>query len=66
MEVLTFRKKDLKRQLNLQKANITTLNFPESVENLRKSLKLKDGGDIYLFFTSLQNEEKVVLVCQKV
>ena len=63
--VLPFRKKELKKQLKLEKANITTRNFPESVENLRKLLKIKDGGEDYLFFTTLQNEEKVVLLGQK-
>ncbi|WZL88950.1 class I SAM-dependent methyltransferase [Salinimicrobium sp. 3283s] len=63
--ILPFRKKQLKKDLQLKKANITTRNFPESVATLRKLLKIKEGGDAYLFFTTLQNEEKVVLVCQK-
>ncbi len=64
-QILPFRKKQLKKELQLKKANITTRNFPESVADLRKILKIKEGGDAYLFFTTLQNEEKVVLVCQK-
>ncbi|MCX2837097.1 class I SAM-dependent methyltransferase [Salinimicrobium sp. MT39] len=64
-QILPFRKKQLKKDLQLKKANITTRNFPESVAELRKILKIKEGGDAYLFFTTLQNEEKVVLVCQK-
>ncbi|WP_423818971.1 class I SAM-dependent methyltransferase [Salinimicrobium sp. TIG7-5_MAKvit] len=64
-QILPFRKKQLKKELQLKKANITTRNFPESVADLRKILKIKEGGDTYLFFTTLQNEEKVVLVCQK-
>ncbi|MCC8358711.1 THUMP-like domain-containing protein [Salinimicrobium sediminilitoris] len=65
LQVLPFRKKQLKKKLQLKKANISTRNFPETVADLRKQLQLKEGGDSYLFFTTLKNEEKVVLVCQK-
>lgn len=52
-------KKELKNILNgLDKANITTRNFPQSVAELRKRLKLTDGGDIYLFATTLNDEKK--------
>lgn len=64
-QVIPFRKKDLKKFLKLKKANITTRNFPLSVAQLRKSLKIEDGGENYLFFTTLLKEEKVVLLCQK-
>jgi hypothetical protein len=64
-KILPYRKKDLKKVLGSGKANITIRNFPDSVENLRKTLKIKDGGEDYLFFTTLLSEEKVVLRCQK-
>lgn len=38
------------RSLAIKKANITTRNFPESVESLRKKWKIEDGGEVYLFF----------------
>jgi len=50
---------------HLPKANISTRNYPLSVEELRKKLKIKDGGDIYLFACILANEEKVIIECQK-
>ncbi|NJY64226.1 class I SAM-dependent methyltransferase, partial [Salinimicrobium sp. CDJ15-81-2] len=49
-KVLPFRKKQLKKELS-EKANISVRNFPETVANLRKQLKIKEGGDQYLFFT---------------
>ncbi len=64
-KILPYRKKDLKKAFGSGKANITVRNFPESVENLRKIFKIKDGGADYLFFTTLLSEEKVVLMCQK-
>ena len=50
---------------HLPKANISTRNYPLSVEELRKKLKIKDGGDIYLFACILANEEKVIIECKK-
>ena len=49
----TLAKKDLKRVVaGLTQANITTRNFPMTVDQLRRKLKLKDGGDTYLFATT--------------
>lgn len=47
------------------KANITTRNFPAKPEELRKKWKIKDGGDQYLFATTLADQSKVVIVCVK-
>jgi 16S rRNA G966 N2-methylase RsmD len=47
------------------KANISTRNFPISVDELRKKLKIKDGGETYLFACTLANEEKVIIECKK-
>ncbi|MDG1659819.1 MAG: class I SAM-dependent methyltransferase, partial [Winogradskyella sp.] len=49
----------------ISKANVTTRNFPISVGEIRKKLKIKDGGDIYLFFTTDLNNIKIILVCVK-
>ena len=49
----------------LEKSNLTVRNFPASVADLRKKLKLKEGGDVYLFATTLQNGEKVLIKCLK-
>jgi 16S rRNA G966 N2-methylase RsmD len=65
-EILPFQNKVLKKRFGGGKANITTRNFPKKVEELRKSLNIKDGGEVYLFFTNNKSEEKVCLVCRKV
>jgi hypothetical protein len=57
--------KQLKKELTIPKAHITTRNFKETVIDLRKKFKIKDGGDIYLFFTTQLDDKKVVLVCRK-
>lgn len=65
LEVLPYSKKSLKA-LNLAKANVTTRNFPLSVSELRKKHKIKDGGDVYLFFTTDFNDDLIVIKCQKI
>ena len=65
--VSSFNKKGLKRRLSgITKANIATRNFPLSVTELRKRLKLKDGGDTYIFATTLSDESHVLFICEKV
>lgn len=65
--VSSFNKQDLKQHLQgIQKTNITTRNFPMPVDELRKKLKLKDGGSTYLFATTSATGEKLLLVCEKV
>lgn len=49
----------------IPQANITVRNFPLTVDALRKKCKVKDGGDVYLFATTLANNEKVFLRCRK-
>lgn len=55
------------KQLSIEhpKANISTRNYPSSVDELRKKLKIKDGGETYLFACTLANEEKVIIECKK-
>lgn len=61
-EVSGFGKKELKAFMrDLEKANLTVRNFPSTVAELRKKLKLKEGGDTYLFATTLNNGEKVLI-----
>ncbi|MEG2066368.1 MAG: SAM-dependent methyltransferase [Tannerellaceae bacterium] len=50
----------------LPQANITVRNFPLSVDELRKRTKIKDGGGIYLFATTLQDGSKVLIRCVKI
>jgi hypothetical protein len=62
---MTYHKKTIKK-LAIQKANITTRNFPETVQEIRNTLKIKDGGTSYMFFTTNMSDEKIVLFCSKV
>jgi hypothetical protein len=50
---------------DIDKANLSIRNFPGSVADLRKKLKLKDGGDVYVFATTLHDNSKVLIVGRK-
>ena len=49
-----------------KKANIAVRNFPMTVAEIRRRTGLADGGDLYLFATTLSDERKVWIVCRKV
>ena len=64
--VSSFNKKDLKTLLHdIFQANISVRNFPHTVDQLRKQLKLMEGGEIYLFATTLANGRRVLLKTKK-
>lgn len=64
-EVLDYSKVEMKK-LEGTKVNITARNFPLSPDELRKKWKIKDGGDLYAFFTTNMQNEKIVLLCGKI
>lgn len=67
VNVLSLNKKDIKGHIHqIKQANITTRNFPLSVQEIRKKTGIKEGGDTYIFATTLADERKVLLVCEKV
>jgi hypothetical protein len=66
IDKILYNRASIRKELKLQQANITTRNFPETVSSIRKKLKIKEGGDDYLFFTTLENNQKVILTCQKI
>lgn len=59
-------KKEIKEGLSdIKKANITIRNFPATVAELRKRIKLSEGGDTYLFASTMKSEQKVLIRCEK-
>jgi len=65
--ISTMNKKELKTALaGITQANIATRNFPLSVAELRKRLKLKDGGDTYIFATTSAQKGHLLIVCRKI
>ena len=65
--ICTMNKRELKETLTgIDKANIATRNFPLSVADLRKRLKLKDGGEVYIFATTDAKRGHLLMVCRKI
>lgn len=65
VQVLGYNKKALQAAIPSKKANVTTRNFPDSVEAIRKKTGLRPGGENYLFATTLMNGKKVILLTKK-
>mgnify|MGYP001542276935 CR=1 FL=1 len=66
-EVIPFTNKQCKTlSRQIPQANITVRNFPLSVDELRKRTKIADGGTIYLFATTLENGDKVLIKTHKI
>ncbi len=65
-KTIPYSKTEMKIVLENKQANITTRNFPDSVESIRKKWKIKEGGNQYCFFTTDENDNKIVLICTKI
>ena len=65
-QVLSYDKKKLKKLLPGNKANITIRNFPKTVAQIRKETKIKEGGTVFIFFTTNFKNELIVLICRKI
>lgn len=66
-DTTTLNKKELRQKLNgIGKANIATRNFPMTAVELRKKLKMSDGGDKYIFATTFKNKKHALLICSKI
>ncbi len=62
----SYTKTNMKQYLEGKKANLTIRNFPDTVEIIRKKWKIKEGGESYCFFTTDLNNDKIVLICNKI
>ena len=64
--IASMNKREVKKALkDVSRANISVRNFPMSVAELRRRLKLKDGGDVYLFATTVERRGHQLFVCRK-
>ena len=64
--VTSMNKRELKQALaGIRKANIAVRNFPLSVAELRKRLNLQDGGDVFIFATTVANQGHQLVICRK-
>jgi len=67
LSISSMNKRELHQKLSsMESANISVRNFPLSADQLRKKLKLKDGGSVYIFATTIQNGEHKLFICRKI
>lgn len=64
-QIIPYQKKAIQK-MGIRKANVSTRNFPEAVATLRKRFKIRDGGDVYLFFTKNMEGKYAVIMCSKI
>ena len=65
--VTSMNKQELKAVLQgIERANIAVRNFPLTAEVLRKKLKIKDGGDLFIFGTTLPDNTHKLFICRKI
>ena len=65
-KIINYDKKQIKKAVPEMKANISTRNFPFKIEEIKKKNKIKDGGEIYLFFTTNFENKPVVIKCKRI
>ena len=64
--ITTMNKKELARALaGITRANVAVRNFPMTAQDLRKRLRLADGGDIYIFGTTTASGQRLLYICKK-
>ena len=67
LAISSMNKQELKETMKgIGKANVAVRNFPLSADELRKKLKIKDGGDVYLFATTLSDGQHRLFICRKI
>ena len=65
-QMTSMNKREMKQALaGITKANIAVRNFPLSVADLRKRLNIKDGGDVFIFATTVANQGHQLFICRK-
>ena len=65
--ISSMNKREIREKLSgIAQANIAVRNFPMKPEELRRRLKMREGGDTYIFATTLADKKHVLIVCKHV
>jgi len=65
LKVFSYKKNLIRKALGSKKANISVRNFSETVNTIKKKFNIHDGGNLYVFFTTNLNNEKIVVMTSK-
>ncbi|WP_109832522.1 THUMP-like domain-containing protein [Reichenbachiella versicolor] len=66
LKQIALNKKKLKAEIPSMKANLTVRNYPQDVSNIRKKTGLKEGGQLYIFATTLMDGTNTGILCEKI
>ena len=65
--VSSMNKRELKVALaDIPQANVAVRNFPLRAEQLRQKLRLKDGGSVFIFATTMADGAHQLFICRKI
>ena len=64
-EKILYNKKAIQKAFGSKKANISVRNFPDTVDVIKRKFNIKDGGDLYVFFTTNIENEKIAVITIK-
>jgi hypothetical protein len=64
--IVPYNRSGMKALAGIKKANVTVRNFPDTVETIRKKWKISEGGEVYCFFTTDVDNNKIALICTKI
>jgi hypothetical protein len=68
VDIIPYNEKEIKKYFKkngILKANVARRNFKMRVDEIRKRFKIKDGGEVYVFFTTNSVNEKIVIITRK-
>ncbi|RLD26113.1 MAG: class I SAM-dependent methyltransferase [Bacteroidetes bacterium] len=66
IEILPYNKKAIRKVLGSKKANISVRNFPETVNRIKSKFNIQDGGNLYVFFTTDFENERIAILSSKI
>lgn len=64
--ISSMNKRELRTTFSgISQANVAVRNFPMSAEQLRHRLRLRDGGNLYVFATTQEDGQHILFLCKK-
>lgn len=64
--ISSMNKRELRTTFSgISQANVAVRNFPMSAEQLRNRLRLRDGGNLYVFATTQEDGQHILFLCKK-
>lgn len=66
IETVSYQKDKIEKYIDGGKLNVAVRNFKETPQQIKKKLKIKDGGEYQAFFTTILNNKQVCVICKRI